>query len=229
MFTAHVHIVPWMKPNTPWEPNVPHDMNEPLFDSPNRCDLTWPGYENVVRFHTGAEETLGRLINYATHWFRDSARSEEEGRALGLLFVHELQRHALRPSRSSNRHPEELTRLIVHIDRCFNESPTVENLAEILGRSRSHVLKLFQKHLHTTAKSYIMARQMKEARELLLSTTMPISEVGAACGFPDPYHFSKLFRRIVGMSPTAHRQLKGPLPISSSPSVHENTPSPPAD
>ena len=228
MFTAHVHIVPWLAKGSRWEPNVPHEVGEPLFNSDQRSDLVWPGYNDVVRLHTEAESTLGRLINYSTQWFRDSPRDEEEGRALGLLFVRELQRKSTAPSQEATRRPEELTRLLVHIDRCFHEAPTVEKLAEILGRSRSHVLKLFQRHLHMSAKAYIIARQMREARELLLSTTLAISEVGRAAGIPDPYHFSKLFRRTVGMSPSEYRRLQGPLPTSNTPSTHLNTPPPPA-
>lgn len=227
MFTAHVHLVPWLQPGAPWEANVPHEVDEPLYNSTARTDVPWPGYDDVVRLHTEAESSLGRLINYTTRWFRDSPRLEDEGRTLGLLFVRELQRLAERPPESIDHRPEELKRLLVHIDRCFHESPTVEKLAEILGRSRSHVLKLFQKHLNTSAKAYIISRQMREARELLLSTTLAISEVGRASGIPDPYHFSKLFRRTVGLSPTEYRQLRGPLPVGNSPSTHEHTPPPP--
>lgn len=228
MFTAHVHIVPWLAKGSRWEPNVPHEVGEPLFDSEERSDLAWPGYPDVVRLHTEAESTLGRLINYSTRWFCDSPRDEAEGRALGLLFVRELQRTSTGPSQEASRRPEELTRLLVHIDRCYHEAPTVEKLAEILGRSRSHVLKLFQRHLHMSAKAYIIARQMREARELLLSTTLAISEIGRAAGVPDPYHFSKLFRRTVGLSPTEYRLMRGPLPLGNNPSTHERTPAPPA-
>ena len=171
---------------------------------------------------------MGRLINYITYWFRESPRREAEGRALGILVVRELHRRLKRAAPNSDRRPEELSRLLVHIDRCFQESPTVEQLAGILGRSRSHVLKLFQRHMHMSAKAYILGRQMREARELLLSTTLSVGEIGRLAGIPDPYHFSKLFRRMAGMSPTTFRHLGGPLPVGEGPSVHRLVPPPPA-
>jgi transcriptional regulator GlxA family with amidase domain len=58
---------------------------------------------------------------------------------------------------------------------------------------------------------------MREARNLLVSTTLPISEVGQASGFPDPYQFSKLFRRTVGMPPSGYRQFKSPYPCRPGP------------
>lgn len=227
MFTAHVHIVPWLRPGATWEANVPHERDEPLFDSPDRADVAWSNLSGVVHLHIETEAPLGRLINYITQWFRHSPRLEDEGRALGLLVVRELARLAHTGRPAAARRPEELTRMLVHIGRCFREAPSVEQLAGILGRSRSHVLKLFQRFLHVSAKSYILGRQMREARELLVSTTLPISEVGQSSGFPDPYHFSKLFRRTVGMSPTEYRLLKGPLPASKEPSTHLRAPLPP--
>ncbi len=227
MFTAHVHVVPWLRPGAVWVPNVPHERGEPLFDSPDRVDVHWEGCDDVVRLHIDTEGPLGRLINYVTCWFRESPRLEAEGRALGVLVVRELQRKLKRSAPNSDRRPEELSRLLVHIDRCFQESPTVEQLAGILGRSRSHVLKLFQKHLRMSAKAYILGRQIREARELLLSTTLSVGEIGRLAGIPDPYHFSKLFRRMVGMSPSHFRHLGEPIPAGQGPSVHNRVPPPP--
>jgi AraC-like DNA-binding protein len=120
--------------------------------------------------------------------------------------------------------PEELSRLLVHIDRGFQLSPRIEDLAAIIGRSRSHVLKLFRRHLGVSAKGFVTGRQLQEARELLLSTTLPVSEVGKEVGLPDPYHFSKLFRRHVGLSPREFRLRHGPFSTPPKPSSHRPAP-----
>jgi AraC-like DNA-binding protein/quercetin dioxygenase-like cupin family protein len=227
MFTAHVHLVPWLRPGSAWVPNVPHEPAEPLFDSPDRADVLWPGLTGVVHLHVEADAALGRLINYVTRWFQESSRREDEGRALGLLLVRELLSWSDRKGDGPERRPEELSRLLVHVERCFHESPTVERLAAIIGRSRSHVLKLFQRHFGTSAKSFIIQRQMREARELLLSTTLSIAQVGRLAGVPDPYHFSKVFRRTVGMSPRQYRESGGLFSTRGSPSAHRGVPPPP--
>ncbi len=228
MFTVHVHLVPWLRFHSPWVPNVPHEKSEALHDSPDRRDVRWPGFDGVVRFHVEAESALGRLMNYATEWFRESPRTESEGRALGMLVVRELERFSQSGSRSNERRPQELQRLLVYIDRCLAEGPTVDRLAAIISRSRSHVLKLFRRHLDSSAKAYLVQRQMREARELLHSTTLSIAEVGIRCGVADPYRFSKLFRRTVGMPPRAFRGLGGPLPSSKVPSRHKRVPARPS-
>lgn len=227
MFTAHVHLVPWMRPGAAWTANVPHERDEPDFNSPDRRDLPLAGVTDVLRYRLETEGPLARLINYTTVWFRESDRSEAEARALGLLFWGELQRRLTHSEPNAERRPEELNRLLLYIEHNFQAAPTVEQLAAIVGRSRSHVLKLFQRHLNISAKAYVMGRQLREARDLLLSTTMPIGEVGRLSGFGDPYHFSKLFRRVVGMAPKDFRALDGPLPLTRGPSTHRRTPTPP--
>jgi AraC-like DNA-binding protein len=224
MFTAHVHIVPWYRRGARWVPNVPHETGEPEFDSPDRRDVAWAIPPGAVRLRTQAEEPLGRLMDYAIGWFAKSGRDEAEGRALGLLLVREVLRLAAASTAPAASRPEELSRLLVHVDRGFHLSPRIDDLAAIIGRSRSHVLKLFRRHLGVSAKGHVIGRQLQEARELLLSTTLPVSEVGKSVGLPDPYHFSKLFRRHVGLSPRAFRAEHGPFSTPPKPSSHQSVP-----
>lgn len=224
MFTAHVHLVPWYRPRSAWHANVPHEPGERDFDSPDRRDRPWPVGQGVIRLRTQFEEPLGRLIDYAVRWYLHSRREEPEARALGVLFVSELFRVAEAGVVPAAEHPEELNRLLLHIERGFQLGPSIRDLAAIISRSRSHVLKLFRRHIGVSAKGYIVARQLKEARELLLSTTQPVSQVGKAVGIADPYHFSKLFRRHVGLSPREFRRLQGSFQKRGRSSRHRKNP-----
>ena len=93
-----------------------------------------------------------------------------------------------------------------------------------IGRRRSQVLKLFRRLLGVSAKLHLVDRQLREARELLLSTTLPISEIGKAVGLSDPYHFSKLFRKHVGLAPRVFRAEHGPFSTPPKPSSHQANP-----
>lgn len=226
MYTAHIHLVPWYRPGSPWLCNVPHEAGDAEFDSRDRRDVPWAIGNGVIRLRTEADGSLGRLIDYAVRWFLHSPREEIEARALGMLLVREIIRLAEAGVRPVVARSEELTRLLIHIDKGFHLSPRIEELALLIGRSRSHVLKLFRGHLGTSAKSYVLGRQLREARELLLSTTRPIAKVGKAVGLADPYHFSKLFRRHVGLSPREYRAKHGPFSAPPKPSQHLALPSP---
>jgi AraC-like DNA-binding protein len=180
--------------------------------------------EGVVRLRMEVDRPLARLIDYAVRWYLHSSRDEAEARALGLLLVRELQRKAASTVAPLADRPEELERLIVHVERGFHLGPRIEEMAALVGRSRSQVLKLFRRHLGVSAKRFVIDRQMREARELLLSGTLPIAEVGRAVGLADPYHFSKLFRRYVGLSPREFRARNGPFSTPPKPSRHRVKP-----
>jgi AraC-like DNA-binding protein len=227
MYTAHVHLVPWYRPASAWYANVPHETGEREFDSPDRRDGRWPVGNGVVRLRTQSNEPLGRLMDYAVRWYLHSKRDEAEARALGILLIRELFRVAESGSVPAAEYPEELNRLLLHIERGFHLGPTIHELGAIISRSRSHVLKLFRRHLGVSAKGYIISRQLREARELLLSTTKPVFEVGKAVGIGDPYHFSKLFRTHVGLAPRDFRQLHGVFHKSGKPSRHRKHPGAP--
>lgn len=216
MYTGHVHLVPYYRPRSKWIPNVPHQSGDEAYDSPDRSDIDWPGLEGVVRFKINAGDSIALLLDYTIRSFLRSRGSiESEARQLGGLLVGELMRLSSAKTDEKLDYPEELLRMVAHVESSYMRSLTVSELAEMIGRSRSHVLKLFHNHIGVSAKTYIIKRQLKQACELLLSTTRSIAEVGQAVGIADPYHFSKLFRRHIKVSPTAYRINHGPIRLSS--------------
>jgi AraC-like DNA-binding protein len=225
MHTGHVHVVPDYRLGSKWIPNVPHDRGEVMFDSPDRQDVDWPGFEDTYRLKIKTDEPIGLLLDYAIRWYMQSGgENEEESRSLAQLIVNELFRKRAEGATLTSKYPEELERMVVHVNNGFHLSPTVSDLSDLIGRSRSHVLKLFSKYLGVSPKSYIIDCQLREARELLLSTIMPIAEIGQSVGLSDPYHFSKLFRRHVGIPPSEFRQKHGPF--STPPKISAHRPFP---
>jgi iron complex transport system substrate-binding protein len=53
---------------------------------------------------------------------------------------------------------------------------------------------------------YIIQQRMARAATLLSETSSPIKQIGNAVGYEDAYYFSRLFKRITGMTPSDYRQ-----------------------
>jgi AraC-like DNA-binding protein len=53
---------------------------------------------------------------------------------------------------------------------------------------------------------------MKHAANLLSDTQAEVQEVAYRLGFIDPFHFSRVFKRIFGVSPTEFQRHLVPLP-----------------
>ncbi|MDD4745594.1 MAG: helix-turn-helix transcriptional regulator, partial [Eubacteriales bacterium] len=68
----------------------------------------------------------------------------------------------------------------------------------------------FTRAVTMTPLAYLTRVRIEQARELLLTTRMPVSEVAPACGFESPSYFSRIFRSLTGQTPgmfRRHRQL----------------------
>ena len=65
-----------------------------------------------------------------------------------------------------------------------------------------------------TAQEFQCRKRLQEAQKLLLTTELPVAEVARRTGWNDPFHFSRLFTRLTGRSPSAFRadcRLNGPV------------------
>lgn len=82
---------------------------------------------------------------------------------------------------------------------------TVEAVARRCGVDRSHLFRLFKQHLQLSPQQYLIRLRLNKAEELLQTTSLSVSEVAFSCGFNDLCHFSRLFKRRFGVSPSARR------------------------
>lgn len=83
---------------------------------------------------------------------------------------------------------------------------SVPVLAEYLGYHPIYFSRLFKKAVGMPPGEYVLAARMRRAATQLVATSRPVKQIGAACGFPDPYHFSRTFKRRIGVSPSVYRE-----------------------
>lgn len=91
--------------------------------------------------------------------------------------------------------------LTERVDRPF----VMSELARHCGLSASRLSHCFKKQTGETPQRFSEAVRMERARHLLEGTQATVSEVAAACGYDDPFYFSRRFVRALGRSPTAWR------------------------
>lgn len=83
----------------------------------------------------------------------------------------------------------------------------VETLAKMCNLSTRYFNKIFKIYFNTSPKQYILNKKIDIAKGLLVSDKKKISEISEICGFNDSYHFSRMFKKVVGVSALAYRNL----------------------
>ncbi|WP_162551180.1 helix-turn-helix transcriptional regulator [Paenibacillus tepidiphilus] len=85
------------------------------------------------------------------------------------------------------------------------ENLRIEQLAEEHSISASYLRKLFLKYTGMGPKEYHMHIRNQHACGYLVYTDYPVKEIAKLCGFYEEYHFSKMFKQLNGLSPSAYR------------------------
>lgn len=78
-------------------------------------------------------------------------------------------------------------------------------VAEAVGVSHNHLIRLFRAETGGTVVAYIRRRRMEQARHLLRESTLSIPAVAASVGIGDLQAFNKACRRELGASPRTIR------------------------
>lgn len=82
---------------------------------------------------------------------------------------------------------------------------TLEEYARSAGFSVSQFSHLFKKHYGTSPMAYFIELRIQRAKELLDSTGLSVKEVAWELGFDDQLYFSRIFKKVSGISPTTYR------------------------
>ncbi|MBQ4067388.1 MAG: AraC family transcriptional regulator [Clostridia bacterium] len=92
------------------------------------------------------------------------------------------------------------------IETNYHRRPSVAELAEHLNISQSYLYRVFTEEYGVSPKEYLNRFCLDQAKILLCSGDMNISQVAASVGYSDPLAFSAFFSKRKGCSPTAYRE-----------------------
>jgi len=104
-----------------------------------------------------------------------------------------------------NRYFQELLPPILHIEKRFSESISMTKMAQLAGISPTHFNRRFRQLLRMTPTQYLRRVRVQSAERLLSTTSRGLADIALAVGFADQSYFTKKFRAVTGMTPSAYR------------------------
>lgn len=110
-------------------------------------------------------------------------------------------RDKIRASEAKNTYP-----VLSYLRTHFSEPITLAKTAELFGMEPSQFSKKFKQEQGINFHEFLTQYRLGKALKLLTQVDINVTDVAIAVGFNDPSHFTRIFRRYVGVSPTQYRQ-----------------------
>ena len=132
----------------------------------------------------------------SSDYIRDMRINEKLGSLLTLLM-------------EQSWHPEkrlELAAVKEYLDEHYTEKIALDDLSERFFINKFYLSKIFKETYGTTVNSYLISKRITRAKQLLRFTDMTVDEIGAAVGMADANYFSRMFRKVEGISPRGYRK-----------------------
>ena len=104
-----------------------------------------------------------------------------------------------------NEEPPMITRAKRFIGEHQADSISLDQIAKTLKVSTFYFCKMFKKATGLTFTDYLSRTRVERAKNLLLNPNVRVSEVAYDCGFISLTHFNRVFKKVVGKSPTFYR------------------------
>lgn len=91
--------------------------------------------------------------------------------------------------------------LLDYLNNCYREPISGVLIEEQLGGNFDYLNRIFRQTTGKTIFQYLTEVRISHAKELLGTTSLKISQVSEKVGFSDESYFSKVFKKMTGMTP----------------------------
>ena len=110
------------------------------------------------------------------------------------------------PDNTDDPGQEEFSKIAEYLNEHVADHISLVTLTREFAINRNKLNDLFMKQSSMTCLNYLLNLRIDLAKILLTKTELPVNEISARVGYPDPNYFTKIFRNITGKTPSQYRK-----------------------
>lgn len=138
----------------------------------------------------------------SSDYIRDMRINEELTRLLTYLM--EESWHP--DNRHTGAKQQDLLEIKNHLDKNYSQKITLDELSEIFFINKYYLTRIFKKQFGVSINNYLLQIRITHAKQLLRFTEKTVEEIGIECGMGTLYYFSRMFKKVEGISPSEYRK-----------------------
>jgi len=101
--------------------------------------------------------------------------------------------------------PDTYRQIMKYVHEHFREALSIKDIAKRFYMHPNYVSALLKKELQINFTKYVTDLRIQHACELLRTSSLEISEVAERAGYQDYFYFAKLFKKVMGLTPSDYR------------------------
>ena len=157
----------------------------------------------LVKFHIDIDDELLSLYRKFSYlWLEKNPGFKLEARAVFMLILNRLINY-VEQDYQPDCHDSRIKLIKHYILHNYHTKINMDELTKLVNLNPIYLGAYFKKHTGLSVKEYINRIRIHRAETLLSTGGYNVSEVSYQCGFEDPFYFSKLYKKIVGIAPSS--------------------------
>lgn len=162
---------------------------------------------NFLIFHTGKDEAVQLFFQMIMmqNTSYDSFTQSTKEHILGMMLTHLVRYWSTHVTEYHSSQQASFSAIIAYIQSNWQQV-TLRELAERFHYNTAYLSRLISSKTGKTFSMLIQELRMEEACHRLVNTDQKVTAIAYATGFHSTEHFSRSFRKIIGMSPEAYRR-----------------------
>ena len=96
--------------------------------------------------------------------------------------------------------------VIYYMEHNYANDISLKTLSDIAHMEKTYFLKKFKAEVGTPPVNYLRKLRINQSKNLLLNSDFNVTQIATAVGFQSIHHFSHVFKKLVGMTPTEYKE-----------------------